>query len=176
MIYRGMICLMLGFLLTAVACDGGAKQSASKVAKASIDGAKYLLASEPGTAVNVIDARKSAKHDATISLVGRIGGSTNPWIEGLAAFTIVDTSLKACSDIPGDTCSKPWDYCCESKESLSDATALVKFVDDQGRVLNVGARDLLRLAELNTVVVTGKAQRDDAGNLTLLASGLFVRK
>ena len=176
MLYRGLIFLMLGVLLTVVACDEGAKPVASKGVNASIDGAKYLLASEPATALNVIAARKSAKQDESISLVGRIGGSTDPWINGLAAFTIVDTSLKACNDIPGDSCSKPWDYCCESSESLTSATALVKFVDEKGQILNVGARDLLNVAELNTVVVTGKAQRDDAGNLTVLASGLFVRK
>jgi hypothetical protein len=29
--------------------------------------------------------------------------------------------------------------------------------------------------ELSTVVVKGKAKRDDAGNLTVLASGVYVR-
>jgi hypothetical protein len=30
--------------------------------------------------------------------------------------------------------------------------------------------------ELSTVVIKGKAQRDDAGNLTVLANGVFVKK
>ena len=37
------------------------------------------------------------------------------------------------------------------------------------------ARELLNVKELTTVVVTGKAQRDDAGNLTILATGVYVK-
>ena len=52
---------------------------------------------------------------------------------------------------------------------------MVKFVDENGKSVETDARELLGVKELQTVVVTGKAQRDDAGNLTVLASGLFVR-
>ena len=38
------------------------------------------------------------------------------------------------------------------------------------------ARKLLDVKELSTVVVQGKAQRDDAGNLTVLATGVYVKK
>jgi len=37
------------------------------------------------------------------------------------------------------------------------------------------ARELLKVKELSTVVIKGKARRDDAGNLTILASGVFVK-
>ena len=37
------------------------------------------------------------------------------------------------------------------------------------------ARKLLNLKELQTVVVKGKVKRDEAGNFTMLASGVFVR-
>jgi hypothetical protein len=107
--------------------------------------------------------------------VGRIGGSENPWIEGRAAFSIVDNSLKACSDIPGDNCPRPWDYCCQT-DQLPTATALVKLVDESGELVKTDARKLLQLKELATVVVQGKAQRDEAGNLTVLADGIYVRK
>ena len=140
----------------------------------SIDGSKYLLTEEPAEVATVIEARENSADGEDIVLVGRIGGSVNPWIEGRAAFSIVDPTLKACSDIPGDECKKPWDYCCETHK-LPTSTALVKFVDDDGRPLKADARELLSLKELQTVVVRGKAKRDDAGNLTVLASGLFVR-
>ena len=42
--------------------------------------------------------------------------------------------------------------------------------------MKAGARQLLDVKELSTVVVAGKAQRDDAGNLTVLASGVYVKK
>jgi len=133
-----------------------------------------LLTSEPAGAKEVIQARKSAKDDEEVVLVGRIGGSENPWIEGRAAFSIVDNSLKACSDIPGDGCDKPWDYCCET-DKLPTAMALIKIVDEEGKLINADARKLFNLKELQTVVVKGKAKRDEAGNLTVFASGIFVR-
>lgn len=133
-----------------------------------------LLTSEPADAKEVIDARKSAQNDEEVVLVGRIGGSENPWVEGRAVFSIVDNSLKACSDIPGDGCDKPWDYCCET-DKLPTAMALIKVVDDEGTLIKEDARKLLNLKELQTVVVKGKAQRDDAGNLTVFANGIFVR-
>jgi hypothetical protein len=38
------------------------------------------------------------------------------------------------------------------------------------------ASQLLNVKELTTVVVKGIAQRDDAGNLTVVTSGIFVKK
>ena len=140
----------------------------------SVDGSKYLLRSEPDDVLDVITLREEAKDGDSVVVVGRIGGSENPWIQDRAAFWIVDGSLKACSDIPGDSCEKPWDYCCET-HNLPKATALVKVVDDNGDLVQVGARSLLNIKELATVVVTGTAQRDDSGNLTVLATGVFVR-
>ncbi|WP_417377825.1 hypothetical protein [Gimesia sp.] len=141
----------------------------------SVTASEVLLTSEPAGAAEVIAARKSAEDDAEVVVVGRIGGSENPWIDGRAAFSIVDNSLKACSDIEGDGCEKPWDYCCET-DKLPTATALVKVVDQDGTLITEDARKLLNLKELQTVVVKGKAKRDDAGNLTVFANGIFVRK
>ncbi|MCA9218335.1 MAG: hypothetical protein KDB27_34940 [Planctomycetales bacterium] len=142
---------------------------------ASVDGSKYLLTAEPKEARDVIQVRENASDGDDVVITGRIGGSENPWIDGRAAFSIVDGSLKACSDIPGDNCPKPWDYCCETSK-LPSATALVKVVDENGELVKADAKTLLNVKELSTVVVQGKAQRDDAGNLTVLASGVFVKK
>lgn len=142
---------------------------------ASADGEQYILAAAPNEYQNVIAARESVKNDDDVVLFGQIGGSHNPWIEGRAIFTIVDDSLKSCDEIPGDTCPKPWDYCCETPK-LKNATALVKVVDDQGAPVKTDARKLLGVRELTSVIVQGKAQRDDAGNLTVLATGIFVKK
>ena len=174
----GILCLILGMLSLVIACESRTHQAAPARGQyaANVDGAKYLLASEPPSSREIIAARDSIKQGDPIVLVGRIGGSTNPWIEGRAVFTIVDTSLKACNDNPEDKCPTPWDYCCETVGTHTRATALVKFVDDQNNVVAVDARQLLNVTELNTVVVRGKAQRDDAGNLTVLADGLYVRK
>ena len=138
-------------------------------------GSKFILTSEPDGAGDVIRVREEAGDGDDIVVVGRIGGSSDPWIAGRAAFSIVDGSLKACSDIPGDNCPKPWDYCCETP-NLPSAMALVKVVDEQGETVKADAKGLLGVQELSTVVVKGKAKRDDAGNLTILASGIFVKQ
>jgi hypothetical protein len=48
-------------------------------------------------------------------------------------------------------------------------------VDDTGKPVSQSARDLLNVKELSTVVVKGKAKRDDQGNLTVAANQVFVR-
>ena len=140
----------------------------------AIDGSQYLLSNEPEGAENVIAMRTTAKDGDSVVIVGRIGGSENPWIAGRVAFSIVDLSLKACSDIPGDQCEIPWDYCCETHK-LPTSLALIKLVDTNGDLVKADARELLKVKELSTVIVNGKAQRDDAGNLTVLASSIYVK-
>jgi hypothetical protein len=163
------------FALLAIAGCSKSDPAGAGAKGANLDGSKYLLGSEPEGGADVIAVRESAQNDDQVTIVGRIGGSADPWVEGMAAFSIVDPSLKACSDIEGDACPKPWDYCCEL-DKLKTATALVKVVDESGEVVAADARELLNVKELQTVVVQGKAQRDDEGNLTVLATGIHVRK
>lgn len=141
----------------------------------AVDTTKLLLTTEPAGASDVINVRESASDGDHVVITGRIGGGENPWIEGRAAFSLVDGSLKACSDIPGDQCKKPWDYCCVT-DKIPTSTALVKIVDENGKLVKADARKLLGVKELSTVVIKGTAQRDDAGNLTVLANGVYVKK
>ena len=168
-----LTCLsVMAFSAFTLGCTGS---TASNQPEATIDSTKYLVDVEPAGAQNVIAVREAAKDDYEVTVVGRIGGSTNPLVEGRTVFSIVDPSLKACSDVEGDNCESPWDYCCET-DKLPTATALIKVVDENGQPLKADAREALNLAELQTVVVHGKAKRDADGNLTVLADQLFVRK
>jgi hypothetical protein len=156
--------LIAGALAASLSC-GGADMSKTE--------GDLLLKEEPQGALDVLAARKDAKDQQEITVIGRIGGRVDPWIKSLAAFSIVDRSLTPCSEMEGDTCPTPWDYCCEP--DLAAATVLVTFVDDQGQVIKQSAREVLPVEELSTVVVQGKAKRDDAGNVTILASKAFVK-
>jgi hypothetical protein len=49
-------------------------------------------------------------------------------------------------------------------------------VDGNGKTLKYPARRLLGIKELQTVVIQGKAKRDEEGNLTVLASGLHRKR
>src|SRR5262245_54591637 len=165
--------LLLGVALMAGCGGGGDPSGAGGEPAANADGARYLLTNEPAGAKGVLEVRKQAGDGDAVAIVGRIGGDRKPWVEGRAAFWIVDPSLKPCSDDEG--CPTPWDYCCEEKESLRRATATVKVVDAEGRTVPVDARKLLGLKELQTVVVKGRAKRDEKDNLTVLADGVYVR-
>jgi hypothetical protein len=153
--------------------SASASNSTSASSMPGIEAATYRLADEPAGAQDVIAVRESAVDDEEVVIVGRIGGDSNPWVEGRAAFSIVDRSLLACSDREGDECPQPWDYCCET-DKLPTSKVLVKVVDESGNVVKADARDLLHLKELQTVVIRGTARRIDEGNLVVLARGVYV--
>ena len=146
---------------------------AAAPAASSVDKA-YLLEKAPEKASEVIDARKQSRNQQEIVVVGRVGGRVNPWVKGMAAFSIVDRTLRPCNEIPGDKCKTPWDYCCSP--GLSKATLLVMVTDTNGKVVKKDARQLLGVKELDTVTIVGKAKRDRAGNVSILASKLYVAK
>lgn len=160
----------------ALVCAAGAVLPAIREARAvpanaqSVD-QRYLLKAEPEGAADVIAVRNNAKDQQDVLIVGRIGGKKNPWIRGVAAFPIVDRSLQSC-DEKGHNCPYPWDYCCSA--NLPKAMVLVMFVDERGAVLKKDAREMLGVKELDTVVVQGKARRDKAGNVVIMASKLHV--
>ena len=167
--------LLLGATWLLVGCGKPASQPTPtvKAPAPKIDGTKFVLAEEPADAKTVDEVREAAKDGDDVVIVGRIGGDRDPWVAERAAFLIVDPSRIPCSERTGDSCKTPWDYCCETDLAKSKAT--IKFVDDAGKTLANDARQLLNVKELQTVVVKGQAKRDEAGNLTVLASGLFVR-
>lgn len=137
----------------------------------SAAGAAMLLHEQPAGAKPVGDVRESAEDGVDVTILGRIGGGANPWVDGRAAFTIVDPKVEPCH--PSEGCPTPWDYCC-STDQLPKNSAMIKIVDTTGGTVEKDARQLLGVKELQTVVVKGKAKRDEAGNLTVLASGVFV--
>lgn len=166
--------------LSVITCLGCGTQSAPSTPTTSVrpapaaEGRQYLLDAEPEGTESILHVRDESKDGDNVVLVGRIGGDVNPWVEGRAAFSLVDLSAKACSDIPGDSCPTPWDYCCET-DKLAKGKTLIKFVDGDGKPVAMDARQLLGVKELDTLVVQGTAQRDESGNLSILASKVFVR-
>ena len=166
-----------GFLLVAamfmVGCAQSNEPAASSEAAdaASAPDAAYLLADKPADALGVEQARQESKNDEQVAVEGRIGGSGKPFVDGIAAFTIVDPKLQWCA--PEEGCPTPWDYCCSDK---TGKLAMVKIVGPDGQPVSKDARGLLGVKELSKVVVEGKAQRDDQGNLTVLAEKVHVAK
>lgn len=165
------ILLVLAAVASVVGCGSSSTTTANKP---SAQGAAYRLSQEPSDAKGVKEVRESAEDGQPVVVEGRIGGDTNPWVAGQAAFLVVDKSLKPCNEKDDDACETPWDYCCDT-DVLPQSKAMVKILDENGKPLATDARELLGVKELQTVVVRGKAKRDEAGNLTVLADGVFVR-
>ena len=171
---NSLFCLAALALVTSVVGCASSSSSPSASGGPSADGEKYRLASEPAGAKGVKEVKASSKDEDEVTVVGRIGGDVNPWIDGQAAFLIVDPSLKPCNEKDDDACPTPWDYCCDT-DQLPECKAMVKVGGPDGKTVATDARQLLSLKELQTVIVHGRAKRDEAGNLTVLADGVFVR-
>ena len=127
----------------------------------------FLAASPDANSVTVLAARASAKAGDELVLKGRV----KDFVGGLAAFTLIDPSLRACSDEGDpmeDSCETPWDYCCIPGKEVAAACATVEFRDGSG-VLKESAEGFHGLAHLDTVIVRGTAELDSTGNLTLVA-------
>src|SRR5438046_4660784 len=79
--------------------------------QAAPDANKVVVGTEPPGAKGVLEVRKEAKDGDDVVIVGRVGGSKAPILEGAAVFTIVDPSFKPCNEREDDACATPWDYC-----------------------------------------------------------------
>lgn len=163
--------LGLSALALGCGCDGGRTAGPADPRATS-----YALVTEPPGARGVIELRKEARDGDEVVLVGRIGGQKEVWGKGTVLFQVIDSSFKPCNENADcEGCETPWDYCCDPQEERLQAMATIKFVDATGRTLDGDARQMFQLRELQTVVVKGKAKRDDKGNLTVLASGIYGR-
>ena len=132
----------------------------------------YVATTEPTGAIPVGNARQTAKTNEQITLVGHIGGSDKPFVDGVAAFTIVDPKVAYCAAAEG--CPTPWDYCCQQNE-VKENIATIKVVDANGKLVSQDAKKLLGVKELSLVVAEGTTQRDEEGNLVLLATKVFLK-
>lgn len=163
--------LWTGMLVLSAGCSGSQVAETANSASKNAD-SQYVAENEPTGAIPVGEAHASAQDEQEVVLVGIIGGSRKPFVDGLAAFTIVDPKVAYCS--PDEGCPTPWDYCC-TQNQVEGNIATVKIVDDSGKPLADDARELLNVKELSTVVVQGTAERDDQGNLSVAANKVFVR-
>jgi hypothetical protein len=164
-----------GFVVTGCSSGSPADVGANVVTAVSFDSSKYILNEEPDGAVGVIAARESAQNGEPIVVVGRIGGATNPWVEGRAAFVLLDASMLIVSNGTDSTSREIcMDDCCATERI--GCTTLVKIVDQNGRILPADARQLFGVAADDMVVVRGIASRDEHGNFLVLGDGVHVRR
>jgi len=128
------------------------------------------------SARDVSEARASGglKAGDEVVLRGRIGGSKEPFVAGRAVFTLMGRGLKACNEISGDKCLKPWDYCCDTKEEILANSVTVQVVDEKGQPLRTDTKGRRGLKELSEVVVVGKVLVADGKAVVINAKSMHV--
>lgn len=161
--------------LTGCSTSPSDESEATLATAASVDGSRYLLEEEPDGAVGVIEARESAQDGDSVVIVGRIGGAENPWVEGRAAFMLLDASklMVAAGEDSNDE-ELCLEDCCASERA--GCTTLVKVVDADGKLVAADSRQLLGLTSDDMVVVRGKARKDENDNFTVVADAVYIRR
>jgi hypothetical protein len=135
-----------------------------------------VLTQAPADAKDVSVLKKEAKEGDEVVIRGQVGGDKAPIVNMRAIMSIVDMKLPACNLKPGDDCATPWDFCCETAESLKANSATIQFTGDNGRPLMTDLRTVNGLGCLSVVVVKGKVMKREKDNLIINASGIYVEK
>ena len=149
--------------------------SSLHVAKAPLPSG-FFVEKQPESAKDVSEVRKAGtlKAGDDVVLRGRIGGSKDPFVAGRAVFTLMGRGLKACNEIPDDKCSKPWDYCCETKEEILGNSVTVQVVDAKGQILRTDMKGRRGLKELSEIVVVGRVAAADGKTIVVNASSVYA--
>jgi hypothetical protein len=161
---------LLTFVLTLAAACSGDKQSAPTSGLPE----RFYLAAPPSGAVDVAAARAAAQDGQPVVVRGVVGGTEQPFVAGLAAFTLVDPALKSCVG-DGMGCATPWDYCCVDPKKVMESSVTVELREGANPLPHT-AQGFHGLDPLTTVIVQGTAERDERGNVTVVASGLHPLK
>jgi hypothetical protein len=126
----------------------------------------------------------AAPKSQDVVLVGQIGGMPNvwkethpdfPWYAGQASFFLVDAKIAAqfashAHAHGGEDCA----FCQQLASKNAHAIAVVNFVDAQGKIIEIDARQLLGVKDRQTVVIRGKAKLLAGALLVVDADGIYV--
>jgi hypothetical protein len=156
-------------ILMLSACGDGGSASSAVAPSSSAD---WVLASEPAGARSVAEIKASAAEGDEVTLRGRIGGRKEPMSAGSPVLTVVDLDLPHCGQNPDDACGTPWDYCCETPDTIAANSATVQLVGRDGRPLDTSPTEH-GFSPLDEVVVVGVVgARPDERVLTIRATGM----
>ncbi|MBI4879601.1 MAG: hypothetical protein HY812_08085 [Planctomycetes bacterium] len=154
------------FLVVLAGCDAGEKPAPAAVAALPDS---FFLSAEPAGAKDLLAVRAEARDGEVVAVRAR----ARDFVASAAVLTLVDRSIPACGEKGADSCATPWDFCCEDQAEVARASATVEFRKD-GELIEAGLQGFHGLDHLRAVVVAGIARRDAAGNLTVLASGIWI--
>ena len=179
------VALLIASTLIVAGCGGGGASDGSGNGNGG-DGAtpqtsaadmptEVFAAAPPGDVVPLIDAKTAAAPGDRVVFEARIGGRVEPFLDKQAIFFVTDPSIPDCSQLHGDTCPTPWDYCCEPKDNLLKHMATVQIVDADARPLAMSARGQHGLEPGRTVLIEGTVgSKEDGGAFVVNAESIYV--
>lgn len=168
-------------LVLVAGCDSSSTDTTSSNGETSsstqdqVTQTSWLLDEAPSEYREVAEAKQSVGEGDQVVLRGRIGGRVEPLSADSPAFIIMDAAIPSCADNEGDNCRMPWDYCCETPETIAANSATIIVLDENG---NPTDEDLVAagLEPLDEVIVVGTVQARPNGNvLTVHATGVHKR-
>jgi hypothetical protein len=172
-----VLSLGLGAAVFNAGCDDkpAAQSSPQPAAAAEALPAGLIVTQAPAGAKGVAEVRQSAAEGEEVVLHGRIAGSESPFTEGRAQFQLIDSKIKNCKEMEGDSCPTPWDMCCEDKKTIVDNSVTVQVVGSEGRPLKAELKGVSGLKPLSEVAVKGKVHKSADGKVvTVDATEMYV--
>ncbi|MEQ8765956.1 MAG: hypothetical protein RL885_18705 [Planctomycetota bacterium] len=160
--------LTLIALLALTGCSGGSDSEGPTTPPLA---ESYWAADAPKSALSPLEAREKGT-EGTVWIHGKVGELAS----NRAQFQLVDPSYEACSENEDDTCATPWDFCCYSPEERARGSVIVQFRDSEGKLLQRDLQGFHGFDHLRQAWVRGKPERDDAGNLILVAEAIHVKE
>jgi len=170
-LFSNLPILLLATALIVTGCDENAPSTSTNTPQASVQSG-WKLDAMPEGAQPVAQAKVNAKEGEQITLVGRIGGRSEPITASSGLFIVMDPAIPSCADNPEDNCAKPWDYCCETQETITANAATIQIRDAEGSPVVLAEGELEPLSRV-TIVGT-VAPRPNSNTLVVYATGLYV--
>ena len=162
--------LLVALMFVVIGCS---EEGTTTTTTTTVNQSEWFLTDEPANAAAVAEVKTAAKEGDEVVVRGRIGGSGEPISKDSSIFTIMDLKVPHCGENPDDKCPRPWDYCCETPDTIKQNSATVKIVGDDGEPLPIDVTEN-GLAALDEVVIVAKVgPRPNQDVLVLETSGVY---
>ncbi|MEL7472307.1 MAG: hypothetical protein AAGK04_03245 [Planctomycetota bacterium] len=162
--------ILLPVTLSACGESGGTSDAAP--ATDTTTSAPWMLAAAPEGAQPVTEIKASAREGDRVIMRARIGGRVTPMNPGSPVFTVMDLAIPYCP--PEEGCPTPWDYCCETPETILANAATVQVVGSASKPTSI-MPDAAGLEPLDEIIVVGAVgPRPNANVLTIRAESIYA--
>lgn len=168
--------ILLALALTIASCKP-VTEEAKQTTTTDQPFAQLILSEAPENPQSITDLRKDPTPGKQITLTGKVMGRDEPFVEGRAIMTLGDPNkLTSCDLRPGDSCTTPWDVCCDEPELIKASVATIQVIDANGKLVKHGLKGTQGIKELSNLIITGTiAEGSSQDNLLINATGIYIQ-